>query len=99
MNKLVYFHEVVELKDCVGEEGSDREDVSIPESVPYQVRTTMEELAYNTAVWYDPRGEAVMYYVMTVDGIKVRKINHEDYQRSNRVERMPLSGEEPRLLG
>jgi len=99
MNKLVYFLEVLEPHECVGEEGSDREDVPKPESIPTMVRTTMEELAYNTAVWYNSKDEAVMYYVMSVKGIQVRKINHEDYQRDNNLEQVSLPSEEPRLLG
>ena len=99
MNRLVYFHEELNIDQALGEPGSDHEEVSVPERVPYTVRTTMEELAYRTAVWYNPNGVAVMHYLMTTNGIQVRKIEDEDSERSDRVERMPLSGAEPRLLG
>jgi len=99
MNKLVYFHEELSVEEAINQDGSDSETVPLPEKVPYVVRDTMEELAYRTAVWYNPKGEPLMHYQMTVKGIQVRKIHHEDYQRDNNVERLPLPGEEPRLLG
>jgi hypothetical protein len=99
MNKVKYFYEEVTVKEALSEEGSDTEDFSHPENVPGGLRMTMEELAYRTAVWYDPNGKAVMYYQMTTSGIKTRGIRDEDRERSDNVERLPLPGEEPRLLG
>ena len=99
MNNLVYFYEELTIDEAVNQDGSDSESVSKPERVPYVVRDTMEELAYRTAIWYNQQGEAVMHYRMTTTGIKVRVINDEDYQRDDDVERLPVSGEEPRLLG
>ena len=97
MNKVKYFLDTVSVEDALIEPGSDTEEFVSPEDVPAGVRNTMEDLAYRTAVWYnddDPR----MYYEMTLQGIKVRVID-EDSKRSDNVERMPVSGEEPRLLG
>ena len=97
MNKVKYFYDTVSIEEALVEPGSDTEQFLAPEDVPAGVRNTMEELAYRTAVWYnedDPR----MYYVMTVQGIKVRVID-EDSKRSDDMGRVPVSGEEPRLLG
>ena len=99
MNRLVYFHDELSVIDAIHQDGSDREEVSVPERVPHTVRTTMEELAYRTAVWYEPSGVPIMHYLMTTNGIQVRTIKDEDNTRSDNVESMPLSGEEPRLLG
>ena len=83
MNRLVYFHEELSITQALGEEGSDSEVLAAPEKVPHTVRTTMEELAYRTAVWYDPKGVATMHYLMTTNGIQVRKIKDEVSTRSN----------------
>jgi hypothetical protein len=99
MNKVKYFLDEVPVEEALIEPGSDIEDFTQPERVPNGLRTTMEELAYRTAVWYNPNGDAVMYYKMTLDGIKAIRIDDEDSERKDNVERMPLSGEEPRLLG
>ena len=99
MNNLVYFYDELSIAEAMNQDGADSESVSKPERVPYVVRDTMEELAYRTAIWYNQQGEAVMHYAMTVKGIQVRVIDNEDYQRDDNVERLPLSGEEPRLLG
>jgi hypothetical protein len=99
MNQLVYFFDEVPVEEAVDNPGADREEVTQPERVPHLVRSTMEELAYRTAIWYNPDGKAVMYYKMTLDGVKAIGIRSEDSERKDNVERMPLSGEEPRLLG
>ena len=99
MNNLVYFYDVLSIAEAINQDGSDSEEVALPERVPYVVRDTMEELAYRTAIWYNPMGEPLMHYRMTLQGIKVRVIEDEDYQRNDNVERLPVSGEEPRLLG
>ena len=99
MNKVVYFNDTVDIRDALNEEGTDREEFKKPELVPRAVRDTMEELAYRTAVWYNPQGEAVMAYHMTLDGVQPRAINDEDYQRNDEVEQVSVSSEEPRLLG
>ena len=99
MNQLVYFHDEVPVEEAIDNPGADREEVAQPERVPHLVRTTMEELSYRNAIWYNPNGKAVMYYRMTLDGVKVMSIDNEDSERKDNVERMPLSGEEPRLLG
>ena len=99
MNNLVYFYDELSIAEAINQDGSDNELVSMPERVPYVVRDTMEELAYRTAIWYNPKGEPLMHYRMTLQGIQVRVIENEDYQRNDNVERLPVSGEEPRLLG
>ena len=99
MNQLVYFHDEVSVEEAIDNRGVDREEVAQPERVPHTVRTTMEELGYRTAVWYTPQGEAIMHYAMTTKGIEVRKINYEDYKRSDNVESMSLPSEESRLSG
>ena len=99
MNKVIYFHDEVAVRDALNEEGVDREEFKQPELVPRAVRNTMEELAYRTAVWYDPQGKPVMAYHMTLDGIQPRAINDEDYERDDRVERVSIYGQKSRLLG
>ena len=99
MNKVIYFHDEVPVRDALNEEGVDREEFKQPELVPTAIRNTMEELAYRTALWYDPQGKPVMAYHMTLSGVQPRAINDEDYKRNDEVGRLPLSGEEPRLLG
>ena len=99
MNKVVYFHDTVDIKDALNEEGSDREEFTQPELVPHAVRNTMEELAYRTALWYDPQGKPVMAYHMTLDGVKPRAINDEDYQRNDELAELPVSSKESRLFG
>ena len=99
MNRLVYFHEELSITQALGEEGSDSEVLAQPEKVPHTVRTTMEELAYRTAVWYTPNGKPFLHYLMTTNGIQVRKIQDEDNQRRDSLERITLPGQEPRLLG
>ena len=98
-NLLVYFYDELNINDSLHEEGSDSEELSAPEKIPTTVRNTMEELAYRTAVWYDPKGVPIMHYLMTTNGIQVRKIKDEDCERNNKVDPMPVSGQEPRLLG
>ena len=97
MNQLVYFHDEVSVAEAIDNRGADREEVALPERVPHTVRTTMEELGYRTAVWY-VQGEAIMHYAMTTKGIQVRKIS-EGCKRDNGLESVPVSGQEPRLLG
>ena len=99
MNRLVYFYDELSIKDALQEEGSDQEVINVPEQVPQTVRTTMEELAYRTAVWYTPDEKPLLHYLMTTNGIQVRKIVDEDYQRSDRVEPVSLPGGESRLPG
>ena len=99
MNKVIYFHDEVAVRDALNEEGVDREEFKQPELVPYAIRNTMEELAYRTALWYDPQGKPVMAYHMTLNGIQPRAVNDEDYQRDDQVGQVTLSGEEPRLPG
>ena len=99
MNKVIYFHDELEVRDALNEEGSDREEFKQPELVPHAIRNTMEELAYRTAVWYDPQGKPVMAYHMTLDGVQPRAINDEDYSRNDELEQVSLPCEEPRLLG
>ena len=99
MNNVKYFYDDLSVAESVHQDGSDNEDVHLPERVPYVIRDTMEEFAYRTAVWYNPKGEPLMHYRMTLKGIQVRVIDNEDYTRNNIVEQLPLSGEEPRLLG
>jgi hypothetical protein len=99
VNKVIYFHDEVEVRDALNEEGSDREEFKQPELVPHAIRNTMEELAYRTALWYDPQGKPVMAYHMTLDGVQPRAINDEDYSRNDEVGTVTLSGEEPRLPG
>ena len=98
-NRLVYFHEELSINDALHESGSDSEELSAPEGIPHTVRTTMEELAYRTAVWYNPNDVPIMHYLMTTNGIQVRKIDDENHTRSDNVERMSLSGGESRLPG
>lgn len=97
MNKVIYFHDEVPVRDALNEEGADREEFKQPELVPTAIRNTMEELAYRTALWYDPQGKPVMAYHMTLSGVQPRAINDEDYKRNDELEKLPLSGEEPRL--
>ena len=99
MNKVVYFHEEVSVRDALNEEGSDREEFKQPELVPHAVRNTMEELAYRTALWYDPQGKPVMAYHMTLSGVQPRAINDEDYKRNDELGSVPVSSKEPRLSG
>ena len=99
MNKVVYFHDEVSVRDALNEEGVDREEFKQPELVPHAIRNTMEELAYRTALWYDPQGKPVMAYHMTLDGIQPRAINDEDYERDDRVERVSIYGQKSRLPG
>ena len=99
MNKVIYFHDEVEVRDALNEEGSDREEFKQPELVPNAIRNTMEELAYRTAVWYDPQGKPVMAYHMTLSGVQPRAINDEDYTRNDELGSVSLSSKESRLLG
>ena len=99
MNKVIYFHDEVSVSEALNEEGADREEFKQPELVPHAVRNTMEELAYRTALWYDPQGKPVMAYHMTLSGVQPRAINDEDYKRNDEVGQEPVSGEEPRLPG
>ena len=99
MNNLVYFYEELSIAEAMNEDGSDSESVATPERVPYVVRDTMEELAYRTAIWYNPQGKAVMHYSMTLKGIQVRVIEDEDNQRDDDVGRVSVYGQKPRLLG
>ena len=94
MNNLVYFYDELSIAESINQDGSDNEFVTMPERVPYVVRDTMEELAYRTAIWYNPKGEPLMHYRMTLRGIQVRAINDEDCQRSNNVEQFPVSSKE-----
>jgi len=97
VNKVIYFHDEVPVREALNEEGADREEFKQPELVPTAIRNTMEELAYRTALWYDPQGKPVMAYHMTLSGVQPRAINDEDYKRNDELEKLPLSGEEPRL--
>ena len=92
MNRLVYFYDELSISQALGEDGSDSEELSAPERVPHTVRTTMEELSYRTAVWYDPKGVPVMHYLMTTNGIQVRKIKDEVSERNYGLEPVSLSG-------
>jgi hypothetical protein len=77
MNRLVYFYDELSINDALHEEGSDQEYVSLPERIPTTVRVTMEELAYRTAVWYTPDEKPFLHYLMTTNGIQVRKIQND----------------------
>ena len=98
-NRLVYFADELSIKDAIQSEGSDQEYVPLPERVPHTVRITMEELAYRTAIWYTPDEKPFLHYLMTTNGIQVRKIEDENRGRSDNVETMPLPSEESRLHG
>ena len=99
-NQLVYFQNELLVEDAIDNmDCADREEVAQPEKVPNLVRCTMEELGYLSAVWYNPNGKAVMYYRMTLDGVKAVSINDEDCERNNGLESVPVSGQKPRLLG
>jgi len=99
VNKVIYFHDEVSVRDALNEEGADREEFKQPELVPHAVRNTMEELAYRTALWLDPQGKPVMAYHMTVNGIQPRAINDEDYKRDDQLGSVPVSSKESRLPG
>ena len=99
MNKVIYFHDEVPVRDALNEEGVDREEFKQPELVPNAIRNTMEELAYRTALWYDPQGKPVMAYHMTLSGVQPRAINDEDYKRNDELGSVPVSSKEPRLSG
>ena len=99
MNTVKYFLTEVDVQDALIQLGDEIETFPQPERVPNGLRTTMEELAYRTAVWYDPSDKAVMYYKMTTDGIKAIGIRDEDRKRKDNVESLPLPGEESRLSG
>ena len=79
MNTVKYFVEEIDIETALTSAGNDVEEFKQPELVPSAIRNTMEELAYRTALWYDPQGKPVMSYYMTVDGIQPRAINDEDY--------------------
>ena len=59
------------------------------------VRDTMEVFGYRTAMTYTDEGVPSLYYYTTVKGICC----HEVSPRSNGLESVSVSGEEPRLFG
>ena len=79
MNTVKYFVEEIDIETALASAGNDVEEFKEPELVPHAVRNTMEELAYRTALWFDPQGKPVMAYHMTVNGIQPRAINDENY--------------------
>lgn len=70
MNTVKYFADEVDIDTALSTAGNDVEEHHVPERIPTSVRVTMEELGYRSAVWYGPKGEALMYYKMTVDGVR-----------------------------
>ena len=99
MNRVKYFLDPVRLEEALTLEGDAIEESVQPEKVPYDVRETMELLAYRSAVWYNPEGKAVMYYDVTTKGIRAIGIRDEDRPRNHQVEQVPLPYQESRLLG
>jgi hypothetical protein len=99
MNTVKYFRDHVSVSEALSSEGSDTEVFAKPEHVPGALRDTMEELAFRSAVWYDPEGKALMFYEMTLDGVRPRGITDEDREGNHELEEVPVSGEKPRLLG
>jgi len=66
-----------------------------PETCFRQVRETMEELAFRTAMTYTDEGRPSLYYYTTVKGISCYEVS----QRSDMLEGVTLSREESRLHG
>ena len=59
------------------------------------VRETMEVFAYRTAMTYSDEGKPSLFYFTSLKGISCYEVG----TRNNRMERLPISGEKPRLLG
>jgi len=66
-----------------------------PETCFRQVRETMEELAFRTAMTYTDEGSPSLYYYTTVKGISCYEVS----KRSDLLERVTLPSEESRLYG
>ena len=99
MNRLKYFLDPVTVEEALTLEGDTIEDCLQPERVPYEIRETMELLAYRSAVWYNPQGKAVMFYDVTTKGVRAIGIKDEDRKRDNNVEQVSIPYQESRLLG
>jgi len=92
---IKYFKDQVSEEEALKTAGDAVEQGVIPETCFREVRETMEELAYRTAVTYTDNDEASLYYSTTVKGISCYEVGSRD----NRLGEVPVSGEKPRLLG
>ena len=92
---IKYFAFEVSEEQALTTECDDIEKNVDPVKCWLTVRETMEELAYRTAITLTDNGDPSLYYYTTVRGIAC----HEISSRNNQLEEMPLSFEEPRLLG
>ena len=90
-----YYRDELTEREALGTEPDAREEGIAPEICFRTVRETMEELAYRTAVTYTDNGDPSLYYWTTVKGIACYEVGTRD----NNVGRVPVSGQEPRLLG
>ena len=83
------------LSDMV-ETVTDHMDMGIPPETCFRtVRETMETFGYRTAMTYTPEGKPSLFYYTTLKGITCYEVGTRD----NGLESIPVSGQEPRLLG
>ena len=93
--KVHYFSESISESEALVAEPFDTETNISPEKCWLNVRNTMEELALRTAVTYTDEGRPCLFYNTTVKGISCYEVGTRD----NGLESVPVSGQEPRLLG
>ena len=90
-----YFREELSEQEALVAQADDIE-TNVPVHTCFRsVRETMEELAYRTAVTYTDNDEPSLYYQTTVKGISCYEVG----SRNNKMDKVPVSSEKPRLLG
>ncbi len=92
---IKYFSFEVSEEQAINTDADDMEKNVDPVKCWLTVRETMEELAYRTALTLTDNGTPSLYYFTTLRGISCYEVGTRD----NGLESIPVSGQEPRLLG
>lgn len=86
--KIHFWADQLELDEVHNKKEIDLIHTNVaPEICFRQVRETMEDLAFRTAMTYNDEGRPSLYYYTTVKGISCYEVN----SRSNRLERVSIS--------
>lgn len=85
-----YWTDQLELDEVLSSEDIDLLHTNVPPETCFrQVRETMEELAFRTAMTYNESGNPSLYYYTTVKGISCYEVG----KRSDMLEGVTLSSQ------
>ena len=75
--KVHYFVNELDFETAIETCAFEVETYNKPELIVDGIRTTMEDLAYRTALVFDSNHKPILLYRMTTEGVKCRSVMNE----------------------